>query len=256
MCVPELKTACERSMLISEASTHRFITVLVSFFAAKLSLIMPNFREKRLPITNGYKVLESVAEDGNEDLSTEEDFEVGPRKSTLSRIWTTLKSVTCSPAGKIMAGRALLALGLPLTMNIGFRSRVSRRPANKCYCGTSTAQAKELGCKFDPMAPAWLPAKCRHQELTDAFERAGSLHELEGRWRNFADQNMTREVSMAQVAAMADTGDLFYTSYNWHVMHCMFVSRSLLYSLVNSLHGKYGLSLYFRSFGKSVSSRL
>lgn len=198
---------------------------------------MPNYREKGVPSTKGFKVLEPAAEDGAEDLSTEGDFEIGPRTSTVSRGWATLKSVACSPAGRIMAGLALIALAMPLILDFGARSRVSRRPANKCYGGTSTAQAKELGCEFDPMAPAWLPAECRHEELTAAFERAGSLHEPEGRWRYFSDQNMTNEVSTAQVAAMADSGDAFHASYNWHVMHCMFVSRSLQCPLGDSLLG-------------------
>lgn len=198
---------------------------------------MPNYRGKGLSTTEAFKVLEPAAEDGSEDLSTEGDFEIGPRTSTLSRGWATIKSVACSPAGKIMAGLALLALLTPLLVDFGFSSRASRRPANKCYCGTSTAQAKALGCEFDPMAPAWLPAECRHQELTAAFVTAGSLHEPEGRWRYFSDQNMTNEVSTAQVAAMADTGDAFYASYNWHVMHCMFVSRGLLCPLGDSLLG-------------------
>lgn len=42
-----------------------------------------------------------------------------------------------------------------------------------CYCGTSSAEAKSMGCKYDSLAAAWLPEHCRDDELTAEFDHSG-----------------------------------------------------------------------------------
>lgn len=47
-------------------------------------------------------------------------------------------------------------------------------PAHRgCYCGTSSTEAKSMGCKYDSLAAAWLPEHCRDDELTAEFDRSG-----------------------------------------------------------------------------------
>jgi hypothetical protein len=99
-------------------------------------------------------------------------------------------------------------------------------PADKCYCGTSIAEARSLGCKFEPMSPAWLPPRCRAESLSQAFEKAARRSAFdaaaaddpdEARWRYFRDAEMMQEVSVEEFGGFADTGHRFYASYDWYV---------------------------------------
>lgn len=89
---------------------------------------------------------------------------------------------------------------------------------NHCACGSTVAEARARGCKYDSMGAAWLPEYCRDDELTAAFARAGT--EPDGAWPYFADANGTRRVSVEGIAEMG-RGSFYATRY-WHVAHCLF----------------------------------
>ena len=59
-------------------------------------------------------------------------------------------------------------------------------------------------------------------ELADEFDNAGP----EGGWPYWADINGTIPLTREEVGAIADIpGGVFYTSQEWHVMHCMYTWR-------------------------------
>jgi len=93
-----------------------------------------------------------------------------------------------------------------------------------CNCGHSAAEAAALGCAFDPVAVAWLPAHCRDEALAVEFNAAGDW--TDGRWLYVpvdAHLNATgREMSLADVAALP-TGRFFASTMRWHVTHCAYV---------------------------------
>ncbi|KAK4455390.1 Pre-mRNA-splicing factor SLU7 [Podospora aff. communis PSN243] len=99
------------------------------------------------------------------------------------------------------------------------------QPTRKgCDCGDSTAQARALGCRYDSIGAAWLPAHCIDQELMDEFDTSGDGPD--GRWQYWADSNHTQLFTMEEVAALADSpGSLFFTTPRWHFMHCFFYWR-------------------------------
>ncbi|EXU96652.1 hypothetical protein X797_010328 [Metarhizium robertsii] len=93
-----------------------------------------------------------------------------------------------------------------------------------CDCGNSTAEAVQLGCKYDSLAAAWLPEHCRDDELTAEFERSGPGPG--GKWTYWADGNHTQEISIEEIAKMADYTDRrFHMTGHWHVIHCIFYWR-------------------------------
>jgi cation diffusion facilitator CzcD-associated flavoprotein CzcO len=60
------------------------------------------------------------------------------------------------------------------------------------------------------------------EELADEFDRAGPV----GGWPYWADVNGTIPLTREEVGRLADTrGAVFYTSQDWHVMHCMYTWR-------------------------------
>lgn len=93
-----------------------------------------------------------------------------------------------------------------------------------CDCGNSTAEAVALGCKYDSLAAAWLPEHCRDDELTAEFERSGPG--VNGKWKYWADAAHTKEISIEDIAKIADNQELrFHMSGHWHVIHCLFYWR-------------------------------
>ncbi|ELR05750.1 hypothetical protein VC83_07983 [Pseudogymnoascus destructans] len=92
-----------------------------------------------------------------------------------------------------------------------------------CDCGSSTKEAVSLGCQFVPMAAAWLPPACIDEELSHEFNTAGPG--INGEWTYWADRDHLHEISEKDVSLLADTGELFYGTWEWHVKHCTFQWR-------------------------------
>ncbi|KAI3546925.1 hypothetical protein CABS01_01157 [Colletotrichum abscissum] len=121
----------------------------------------------------------------------------------------------------------------PTNIHSHFQSEGTATPDNlhaapavtSCDCGNSTAEAVTLGCKYDSLAAAWLPEHCRDDELTAEFERSGPGPD--GQWTYWADTAHTQEISVEEIAKMADNQEemRFHMSGHWHVLHCIFYWR-------------------------------
>jgi len=92
-----------------------------------------------------------------------------------------------------------------------------------CNCGETIAEAKTKGCKFDALASAWLPAECIDEELSNEFDHSGP--EVDGSWPYFLHPNGTVPLSMDDLASMANTGQRWYSTREWHLLHCNFYWR-------------------------------
>ncbi|TVY23783.1 hypothetical protein LHYA1_G008070 [Lachnellula hyalina] len=96
---------------------------------------------------------------------------------------------------------------------------ISHEPRRSCACGSSTAEAIEIGCVYDSLSPAWVQPYCQDAELTAEFETLGDGPN--GTWIYYADRNHTQELSMPEVMALADDpAARFHVSWEWHVVHC------------------------------------
>jgi len=122
-------------------------------------------------------------------------------------------------------------------------SLIHREGPRGCDCGSSTAEALRLGCKYDSLAAAWLPEHCRDDELTAEFERSGdgpngtvwnALYSLFATWNwlsfsqwiYYADTRHTIQLSLEEIALMADDPEArFHMSAHWHKIHCIFYWR-------------------------------
>ncbi|KAI8633836.1 hypothetical protein F5Y19DRAFT_471091 [Xylariaceae sp. FL1651] len=100
-----------------------------------------------------------------------------------------------------------------------------RKPIREgCDCGGSIAEARELGCQYDTLASAWLPQHCIDKELTAEFDLSGDGPN--GTWQYWADVAHQRELTLDQLAALAEVPDaVYFTSSRWHVIHCLFYWR-------------------------------
>lgn len=93
-----------------------------------------------------------------------------------------------------------------------------------CYCGDSISEAQKLGCRHDSLSTAWLPERCRDDELLAEFEHAGPG--VDGAWEYWADRNHTHPLSLHEVSLLGDKQpELFHTMLEWHRNHCIFLWR-------------------------------
>ena len=97
-----------------------------------------------------------------------------------------------------------------------------------CNCGSSIADAKSKGCKFDSLATSWLPPACRDDELTAEFERSGPLEG--GAWPYYKDLRKMHLLSVEDLANMADneSGDrTYYMTTEWYIARCLYYWRKM-----------------------------
>lgn len=112
----------------------------------------------------------------------------------------------------------------PFRIEVSKVGHDSDSPKDICDCGRSIVEAKALGCKYDELAIAWLPPQCRDEELTLEFHHAGPNNTV---WPYFADQKATMTLTVDEVALFADTGEPFYTTQYWYMLHCNYNWRKL-----------------------------
>lgn len=175
-----------------------------------------------LPSTNHdpekvvYDQLLQASDDGSQSLNSDDEHHfvnrpANPKIQLFKRLMTITAKIflVCFAAwGIIDIGRRTIDISIA-------------RPNEtvSCSCGgTTVAEAISRGCKFTPLAIAWLPAHCLDMELAEEFDRAGPG----GEWEYWADLNGTIPMTREEISILADTeGAVFYTTQEWHVMHCM-----------------------------------
>lgn len=117
---------------------------------------------------------------------------------------------------------------IDLSRRIGATNNKSSNSGPKCYCGNSVEEAISLGCKFVPMAAAWLPAHCRDDYLEMEFNSMGPNPDHS--WNFYADYERTTTIDLDTIANSAESTTNFYSEWEAHVIHCMFYWRKLLRS--------------------------
>ncbi|KAK8102124.1 hypothetical protein PG984_015270 [Apiospora sp. TS-2023a] len=92
-----------------------------------------------------------------------------------------------------------------------------------CNCGDSVAEARAMGCRFDPLAAAWLPAHCRDDELIEQFNHAGPG--TDGAWSYYTDPEKTGVMNLEEVGGLGRIRRyVFADKYvEQHIQHCHYV---------------------------------
>ena len=103
---------------------------------------------------------------------------------------------------------------------------------NPCACGRTPSEAATSGCKFDPFAMAWLPDRCRDDELIAEFTALGETYNHSWELYTYPDpktQLSLEDVSMmAQVVGTEAHGKVrVTTTADWHHTHCLYIMRKI-----------------------------
>lgn len=104
--------------------------------------------------------------------------------------------------------------------------RIQRPP---CWCGDSNEAAIEMGCIYDHIAVDWLPEHCVDSELVDEFDRVGP--QADGTWPYYvldavnSPEEPFLPINASSIDSLARDGKQYWTTREWHIMHCMFTWR-------------------------------
>jgi hypothetical protein len=81
-------------------------------------------------------------------------------------------------------------------------------------CGNSTAEARALGCIYDPLSVVWIPEPCFDKEMTEAYRKAVD-------WIGSNDWQGKEMLDLdAMSERVAPSG--YFTSTRDHVVHCAY----------------------------------
>ncbi|KAK0385267.1 hypothetical protein NLU13_7743 [Sarocladium strictum] len=127
-------------------------------------------------------------------------------------------------------------------------------------CGESVAEAKGLGCHFDLLAKAWLPEACPRHGLAEFASLDTALMNINtssaddgnhktdmNHWRYYSAKHGGREISVDELAAMADhlsEDTRYWTTRREHSVHCAWMLLRLAYAYTNGLRGDHMVRSY------------
>ncbi|KAH8655474.1 hypothetical protein BX600DRAFT_439993 [Xylariales sp. PMI_506] len=104
-------------------------------------------------------------------------------------------------------------------------------------CGETPAEAREIGCKFDPMLQQWIPVDCYDEEQSESFLR-------KGKWKWYYDVDRQLEMpddvmrlGLHEVVFMNDDFHRRHCAYSWEIQtRAMQEQRPLLEELLSYKH--------------------
>ena len=103
--------------------------------------------------------------------------------------------------GYICSAALSLALVVVTVLYIDLLHRTASPPS--LTCGNTVADAEAAGCTFDILTKAWLPAECDRHGTSNYLKIAAWNNDS---WPYWADKDGTREVDVAEMARMAESG--------------------------------------------------
>jgi hypothetical protein len=87
-------------------------------------------------------------------------------------------------------------------------------------CGTTSMEARERGCQYEPMFHGWIPQDCYTVEPGDEY------HPFDDRTWYF-DKALTRPIEGRNLDALHDGYDLTAYTKTFHDEHCLYAWRKL-----------------------------
>ncbi|KAB8349535.1 hypothetical protein FH972_023561 [Carpinus fangiana] len=136
------------------------------------------------------------------------------------RVWIVATTVTAV----VLFSTAILSLfWLPKT--ISNAANVFQDDQEVLDCGKSPSEAREKGCRIEPMIYGWVPSACFYPSLSADFDALSDRQ-----W--YADYNMTQLLTREQ---MWEAEIVHVYTHYYHAEHCLFLWRKLAWAVENRL---------------------
>ncbi|KAI8625269.1 hypothetical protein F5Y19DRAFT_489747 [Xylariaceae sp. FL1651] len=161
-----------------------------------------------------------------EKLPDQEAYGDEESTSSTQRPWTKRDSPGFRT--KILGISLILAIIFVVTLAMTglmlvFKSLPNDSEPDVITCGHTPTEARNAGCRFEPMMSAWIPKKCTFQDLID--DNAGTFEN----WPFFSDQDIKQPITGAElVGVQVGNFTKVFTSHGTaHDLHCLYAWRKL-----------------------------
>ncbi|KAI0811670.1 hypothetical protein GGR55DRAFT_641262 [Xylaria sp. FL0064] len=94
-------------------------------------------------------------------------------------------------------------------------------------CGHNPSEARNAGCRFEPMMSAWVPEECSFSELIE--DNAGTFEN----WLFFADEGIKQPITGGALEAVrvGNYTKIFSSHGTAHDLHCLYAWRKLNFAV-------------------------
>ncbi|KAI0153129.1 hypothetical protein GGR57DRAFT_467788 [Xylariaceae sp. FL1272] len=115
-----------------------------------------------------------------------------------------------------------IALIVASTAYFRLLRKTTRRPL--LNCGTTVAEAEQLGCAFDSLTKTWLPKDCSRRFEQEYLDLPAKYNL--GPWPFWDDLTMRNNITDDDIALYAETKplhtDVWVSSQRQHIVHCAY----------------------------------
>lgn len=152
--------------------------------------------------------------------SAEESFE-----KTLLLEPSNYKSLSFKRQGlrsKVLFHILTFLLAIAVTTLAGFLSRPfpARVPQKIIlHCGSTSTEAREMGCTYDVLSNIWVPTPCLDKENLDDFKRLAQ-------WQAYETRDTTRQLTEDEMGDVVGP-KTYFTPIREHMVHCALMWRRL-----------------------------
>lgn len=204
------------------ARTRSLLTFRDQVQNPDLSMSMAQNIESRFllqPDVAGQKFIDVEFEQGEIEEEDEQEEPFIKAKKSRTRL--------CYPPWRVYTGAFLLIVSLAAILSI-YAVSIHRSHGNKKkQCGASPTEARQNGCRFEPMLSAWVPTDCSYVDVIDEYQVAyGDIHAI---WPWYWDKNVTQRVLKDDFDILrAGNYSVIYTPYRpSHDLHCLYSWRKV-----------------------------
>ncbi|KAF2008380.1 hypothetical protein BU24DRAFT_415924 [Aaosphaeria arxii CBS 175.79] len=128
----------------------------------------------------------------------------------------------------------IIGVTLPLPLHLwgapASHQSMSMPDGTFATCGSTPEEALEKGCVFDLMNYAWTPPECYSAQLLD-----DSLALYSKPWRWYSSQSRTPDTEVPQDPHILSKMDTVFGEHAYHVAHCLYMWRTLQWTLFGNL---------------------
>ncbi|KAF4918352.1 hypothetical protein CGCVW01_v008955 [Colletotrichum viniferum] len=196
----------------------RWVHLLITFACSFRGIVQPWTRARDVAY------VQLSADEESKPISEGEHPEPRQTHSISERPWIiAMRAIVI-----ILAGYGLFSL------LISHLPSTQKQHSLSCNCGETIEEARSNGCVYDSLAAAWLPPHCRSSKLTAEFESLGPNEpDTTGNtWGYWHDQNQTHPMTLEEVSQLPEAARRgqharFFTTHEWHLVHCVFYWRKM-----------------------------
>jgi hypothetical protein len=161
-----------------------------------------------------YNLLQNTEDKEAADTSLEASIDEGVERTHLTHGKRSIRSFWMVLFVSILLSLLVIASAAFVAYRYAVTKALTKPTVDQC--GSTPAEARDLGCIFETTLSLWVPPECYDFELETTYLQQPGL-------KYYRDVNLTEEVSLREVKRGESIG--WFVPWDHHVRHCSFAFR-------------------------------